>query len=120
MADKAGIRLKQAVQQKAENPKETHSFAQFAQFAQPAQPCAKEEQKDGKDSIITFNNDNNIMNINNIDNNKQYNLMPEEFVNAQGCASAQTAQTAQIPGFHHLGIQAGSYEMRSESRLRPS
>ena len=60
------------------------------------------------------------MNINNIDNNKQYNLMPEEFVNAQGCASAQTAQTAQIPGFHHLGIQAGSYEMRSESRLRPS
>ena len=57
MADKAGIRLKQAVQQKAENPKDTHSFAQFAQFAQPAQPCAKEEQKDGKDSIITFNND---------------------------------------------------------------
>ena len=95
MADKAGIRLKQAVQQKAENPKDTHSFAQFAQFAQPAQPCAKEEQKDEKDSIITFNNDNNIMNINNIDNNKQYNLMPEEFVNAQGCASAQTAQTAQ-------------------------
>ena len=117
MADKAGIRLKQAVQQKAETPKDTHSFAQFAQFAQPAQPCAKEEQKDGKDSIITFNNDNNIMNINNIDNNKQYNLMPAEFVNAQGCASAQTAQ---IPGFHHLGIQAGSYEMRSESRLRPS
>ena len=120
MADKAGIRLKQAVQQKAENPKDTHSFAQSAQFAQFAQPCAKEEQKDEKDSIITCNNDNNIMNINNIDNSNHYHTMQEEFINAQGCASAQTAQTAQIPGFHHLGIQAGSYEMRSESRLRPS
>ena len=69
---------------------------------------------------IGYDNDNNIMNINNIDNSNHYHTMQEEFINAQGCASAQTAQTAQIPGFHHLGIQAGSYEMRSESRLRPS
>ncbi len=96
MADKAGIRLKQAVQQKAENPNGNHSFPQFPQSPQLPQPCAKEEQKDGKDRIITFNNDNNIMNINNIDNSNHYHTMKEEPICAGNCGLAETAETAEI------------------------